>query len=236
MDPTNKDCPNFDPCLLRDSITADFSIKGQFSILSPWNEIYFEDSLFIGRQLKFEATHQNATNYKWYLGTEIVEGPSDSIVYRNISYPVDLPPGRYYAALVVEYDVDEECFPHSTAKDSVYKDFYKISDRDVLIASKFRGVFENEGEDSVTIEIAMIKDFTGPSSDYELIAINLLGNNDSIYTGSSLKAYVNKAAVWEINSLNLLKGDIEIFEDGSSVVWNYSIQGVEKNFRGIIIN
>jgi hypothetical protein len=168
----------------------------RFGVIEPYNSLYFKDSVFLRGQIKFAAIFKNAINYKWYLGTEVIEGPSDSVVFRNITYPIDLPYGSYTAALVIDYEIDSECFPNALGRDSIFKTFKKIPLKQIALASKYKGVFLANPTDTIVLELAVIKNFTGPTGGDQLCAINLLGNSDTIYAGSSLVAYVNKRIAW----------------------------------------
>src|SRR5690606_36172120 len=67
-DPTNTDCPNYDPCFGKDSVTATFQFLARYGVGAdaPW----YPETKFIGSPFRFSAIDTAADSYTWYLGTD----------------------------------------------------------------------------------------------------------------------------------------------------------------------
>lgn len=236
FDPTDPKCENYDPCLMQDSTSAFFSMKEQLSPIPPNSQYYVEDSVFLGQAIKFSALQKDAIYYKWYLGTEIVEGPTDSAVIRHLSNPVDLPLGSYDASLVIVKESDSTCFPLDDGMDSVTRIFYKVDKKDLKVVNRFVGEFEKKPGEQAQIEIAYLKeDPSDPNSEYIMVGINLQNNGDTMEIWPSLSGLVNTRAVWIGGAdLEKLSGELRLNPNNDSVFFEYSLLNVFRSFRGKI--
>jgi hypothetical protein len=217
-DPTNPDCPNYDPCIGENPVTAEFRIFDEIFSGGPEAGTWFEEDVIWDGRVKFSAIEQDAY-YKWYLGQEVVEGFGDSSVIRTT---VNLNPGIYTASLVVEKDPNLTCFPTDSGRDSTFRTFEVKNVCDLLIMNKFKGVFEHAQMDSVVIEF-FPADF-GPGNQgwvyscdpfYRMIGVNLSGSGDSLEFGptGSTTAVLNR--FWKsIGSFGISpNGYFEVFPD-----------------------
>jgi hypothetical protein len=74
-DSTNPDCPNYvapvDPCAGKTEVSADFIIEERISAIGAGKFIP-TDTTLKERHIRFRAITQGATEYKWYVGSEII--------------------------------------------------------------------------------------------------------------------------------------------------------------------
>jgi hypothetical protein len=148
-DASNPDCENYDPCFGKSPVSANFTMSERLGNGPPEMNTLIADTNFTPKaRIVFKAHEKNAY-YKWYLGTEIIEGYGDSVVERNV---FDLPPGRYPAVLVVQKAPDSVCHPMDDGRDSILRYFTVLDWCDLMIHNRFKGVFEDTPNDSVEIE------------------------------------------------------------------------------------
>ncbi len=235
-DPTNPECANYDPCIGQSPVTADFKIFDEiFQIGSEAGNWYEDDVIWDGR-VKFSATEKNAY-YKWYLGQEVIESFADSNVIKTT---FQLDPGVYSAALVVEKNPNLGCFPNDAGRDSTFRTFEVKNVCDLLIMNKFKGVYQDNPEDSLTIEFFPAK--LGPGNQgyqhscYEFLlmaGVNLRGMNDSIWV-SGPTGILDK--FWRQTSTGSLSpiGQFEVFSD-STCLGEYRIIDQDYIFTGKLI-
>jgi len=238
-DPANPDCENYDPCYSVGEVSANFLIEGQLGVLPQHRDIFLEDSLFIsGTYLRFKAFEKEAY-YKWYLGSELIEGYGDSLVIRRL---IDLPPGLYPASLVVEKTPNYDCHPQDDGRDSVIKYFRVIDPCDLMIRNRFRGVFDDLPEDSIDIEFvfADLHFLNAPCSDYFLHGINLMGPNldpESKYDTIKADAWglADSRIDWVGSGGATLNGTALLNREKGTIHLDYSFQNIERVFNGIVI-
>jgi hypothetical protein len=93
-DSGNPKCPNYNPCLNKFEVSADFKIGQIYSASvkhysSVYNDAFIEDSIFpVLCSISFRANEVNA-KYTWYLGSEVI---NESKIDRVFS---GLPKGKY---------------------------------------------------------------------------------------------------------------------------------------------
>ena len=214
-DPSNPECPNYDPCFGENPVTAEFRMFDEIFTAGPEANTWYEDDVIWDGRIKFQAVEKNAY-YKWYLGDQVVEGYGDSVVIRNT---VHLDPGFYPAALVVEKEPNTSCFPQDSGRDSTFRFFQVKNVCDLLIMNKFKGVYEHNPTDSLVIEFFPAK--LGPGNQgYEytcdefllMVAVNLRNDGDSIWA-SGPTGILNR--YWKQRSGGSLApvGDFEVFPD-----------------------
>jgi hypothetical protein len=163
QDPTNPKCENYNPCLSKKPVTADFQI-GQVASAAynhnseKYRKAFFVDSIFPKRcAISFRAEEKDA-KYTWYLGAEILDSKEITRVFS------DLPLGKYTVTLIVEKIPDTLCFPNDDGKDTVTKNFYLVEYCDLNTTGYYKGVID-DSKDSViwwmdvcTIENNILKD------------------------------------------------------------------------------
>lgn len=237
-EPTNPNCENYDPCYGETEVSADFEIGNRFGVLPEVRDIFIEDSLFLsGEFLRFKAKEKGAY-YKWYLGTELIEGYGDSLVGRTL---VNLPVGRYTAALKVNKAPNLDCQPNDDGEDSVMKYFYVVEPCDLMISNRFRGVFEGFEQDSVEIEFIFADfHFTQACAGEQLFGINLLAPNlDSIVgfdtVRTSLIGLADKRAEWRGSGSSDLKGSAYLNRKKQSIELDYYLKRQHHVFHGRVI-
>jgi hypothetical protein len=213
-DPSNPDCPNFDRCLVISGTSADFEILNQFGTTSPYNELFYPDSVTFGGLVKFKAIDSTASLYRWILGADTIEGGTEV---------------RY-----VEKEVDVTCFPADPGFDSRTRLInYKGNTCEAQIINKFKGVFDTNPNDSVQIELLYAFNRI-PTCDLNrsLNAINFFGNGDTILTELSIKGFLNKRVIWNwSNSDSEIVGELIIHND-DSVTAIYEFKEDQRNFLG----
>lgn len=235
-DPSNPECPNYDPCLLENRITANFKIYDDVFSGGPNSDQWFEDDVLYGGRIKFEAVEQDA-NYKWYLGQETLEGTEYHEVVKTL---FDLNPGTYSAALRVQKEPNLQCFPNDTGIDSTFRTFEVVGICDLMIMNKFKGVFESAPNDSIILEFFPYKLLPG-NQDWEVACedisgigyINFSGQHDTILDGSAsgiLNRYFERYTIDQF----IPKGYFEVFID-STCIADYEMYGQQMVFTGKII-
>jgi len=236
-DPTNSECPNYDPCFGENPVTAAFSIYDNKFLSGPNVGGWYEDDVLHWGSVRFRA-HEKDAYYKWYLGQEVVEGFGDSIVVRGIN---DLDPGFYTAALVTQKDANATCFPDDSGRDSTFRFFQVKNVCDLMIMNKFRGVFEGNPTDSVTIELYPAK--LGPgnqgfiydcASGFFIIHVNFGLQSDTLATSNVSRALLDKYYNTGNASVNQVKGFLQVNSD-STCRAEYSLYGIDRVFTGKIV-
>jgi hypothetical protein len=232
-DPSNLECENYDPCFYSSETSADFTIAEQVSPIPPYHIMYVEDTVAVAGEIRFKAIDTTAEYYKWYLGTEIVEGPNEFEVKREIR---TLQLGTYFAALVVQKQVDSACFPLDDGIDSVFQNFYKVNICSLKIANKFKGVFDQGSTDSTIIELGFFNSNINPECgvDGRLYAINFFGANDTIGVSFESIGILNSIVIWNGTGIGTnLNGELKI--EGNKVKATYTYRSIDYSFRGIIL-
>jgi hypothetical protein len=234
-DPANVECPNYDPCYGKLPTTAEFTMSNNFGGDEPWNMQFYEDSIFFGGLIKFEAVDSTADYYQWIFGLDTLEGgPELRTAYRSLY--LSLPPGQYSAKLKVAKNVDKTCFPSDSGRDSIQKSFYFEHNLcKAQVTNKFKGVFEDSPEDSIIIELLMALNRI-PMCDANLHSINFKGDGDTLNAYIDLVGFVNKRVEWARvgGGVPYITGSLYVASD-DSVVADYDMRGIKKKFRGRVI-
>lgn len=149
-DPTNPECPNYDPCFGKMETTAYFTIAQQFGPIGENASLFITDDVVLGGTIKFSAIPQDGATYTWILGIDTVVGGPE--VTTDLG---GLPVGTYPNTLIVTKIMDTLCFPNDPGVAQFTRSFTRISGCDAQITGKFRGIFEGAGPDSVVIELAL---------------------------------------------------------------------------------
>ncbi|MEQ8360286.1 MAG: hypothetical protein RH860_12415 [Cytophagales bacterium] len=234
-DPTDINCPNYDPCFEKSPVKADFTISGALSNVLPYVDSFVVDTAFHGGQLKFEAVDKEADYYKWYLGTEIVEGPNEHTVFRTIN---NLSKGIYTAALMLQKSPDSVCFPFDDGIDSTNQIFTKVDICDLAVVNKFKGVYESNPEDSITLEII---NWNEGQNEYctessRIHVINFGGNKDTLMLLFDIVGLANSVLIANNPPLGGLDGriDIDVKNSTVSAFYRFYNDSTYKQFNGII--
>jgi len=235
-DPTNPECPNYDPCINESPVTAEFKIYDDVFSGGPNADQWFEDDKIYRGRIKFEAVEDSA-NYIWYLGAETITGTEFKEVIKNTG---DLLPGTYTAALVVDKEPNTFCFPEDDGRDSIFKTFDIVGVCDLMIMNKFKGVFESAPQDSVIIEMYPWEFLPGntirvPSCEpnADVAYVNFANDGDTIFDGSAggiLNRYFERFSVDPFIPV----GYLEVSEDGTCIA-EYEMYDELRVFNGRII-
>ncbi len=131
-DPTDSNCPNYDPCFGLGEVSADFFIyeaidTGQGEFTSPeaydirkiyWPIEYYDTDQVLTFGAYFEAKIEDADRYEWHIGSEIITSRS---FYRQ-----DFPLGASIpVTLIVEKKPNLNCFPYDDGRDTLTRVFKK---------------------------------------------------------------------------------------------------------------
>ncbi len=160
-DPTNRRCPNYDPCLSYVPANADFDIlEVLFAIpnCGDRESTTFElqvDTVFPRGDITFRALHQ-ADKYYWKIGSDPkVFTDKEFSLYFNVTAV-----GNINVTLIAEKDDFQHCTLSSTSRDTVTKTFHILSPPDnsmtdpwSLLHGNWRGSDTENPEDTFNIEI-----------------------------------------------------------------------------------
>ncbi len=168
-DPTNPECPNYNPCLNIKEYTADFYCSG-----IPYNnrrfdtiplEYRIQEDYVLGDQSAAFVSTQAAVKHYWRLGNREFRDSIFSLVF------LQQDKGHKFEVMhVIEYPLTPEykkCYPKATGRDTVIKSFTIESGRviDMPIWGKYKGYVDIFPNREVTIEIVpkMIPQNVDPS-------------------------------------------------------------------------
>jgi hypothetical protein len=122
-DSTNPDCPNYvapvDPCAGKTEVSAEFVIEELISALGA-GEFIPTDTTLKERHIRLRATIQGATEYKWYVGSEIITDVQSVTRF----FPEQWAGSNIPITLVVRKIPDNACFPNDDGYDSITKVFH----------------------------------------------------------------------------------------------------------------
>lgn len=159
IDPTNPECPNYDPCHGVEPPSAAFTI--QESILSsyPSNRWVWtpDDNYFMANgDIRFTSPFFDSKyKHTWYLGAEIIHDPM--FVRSHAAVSNEQRPYQITVSHVLEYPLDNECFANATGKDSVARIYTLQRYHDELMSfGVYRGAFEGQ-RDSFDFAIRRIR-------------------------------------------------------------------------------
>jgi hypothetical protein len=120
-DPTNPQCPNYvapDPCANSREVSAEFVIEERISA-APVVEWIPTDTTLKNKNVQFRAILQDADEYKWYIGSELLYTPQVSRYFSEQWAGSNIP-----ITLVVRKNPDTNCFPNDDGYDSLTKFFH----------------------------------------------------------------------------------------------------------------
>jgi hypothetical protein len=206
--------------------------------VGEFSDVYVEDSLIAdGQYVRFRALEDSAY-YKWYLGTEIVEGYEHQEVVRRMNVPF----GQYDAHLVVQKNPDTACFPMDDGLDSASKDFKHVPLCELMIHNKFKGVFDDTPNDSIVIEFLFSDRNYVPCTEINLLyGISLLapqtfpnGKYDTINT--FVDAVSDSRVEWNGTGGTRMQGSAQLDRNLKTIHIEYTYQRTERVFNGVVTN
>lgn len=232
-DPTNPECANYDPCYGKEATSADFAILQPYAQVGPNAGIYFEDSVTFGAAMRFVAEDTTADTYRWILGLDTIY---DEVEVSSSTF--NLPVGSYPVSLRVTKEVDSLCFPLDNGVDEKTKFFTKIDGCDAAIWGDYRGVFENEIGDSLSVSIVVsssdnsIEPCDPQSTTSAVFGINLFGHDDTIRlfgNGRINTRYSFTIGSVSTNNIGEAILDLEI----GAIEIKYTVEDENRFFNGI---
>ncbi|MEZ4775013.1 MAG: hypothetical protein R3D00_17650 [Bacteroidia bacterium] len=144
-DPTNPECPNYNPCMEEVPLNADFVMEESFSsdIALP-----LQDTMYKLSQLLLTAV-QEMESYEWIIGTDTNHRKTPSVVI-EFGYPYGPIP-----ITLIGKRKSSACFPGDDGIDTVTKTVYVVDLFDLPLWGKYRGQTTSRVVDSFTVELAV---------------------------------------------------------------------------------
>ncbi|MCA1763470.1 MAG: hypothetical protein LC664_10815 [Flavobacteriales bacterium] len=181
-DPTNPECPNYDPCWDKEEPNASFFTEDRLTWPEFGENLWIHDTILKGGLIRFRSPFEGeGISHKWYVGTEILEEPSITRNFTNVQRPTTITVSH-----VITYPVDTICYPFASGRDSIVQNFHLIDSISELltIENTFRGVLNNQ-TDSFDFKCRALRHFWGTparwnSAGWGFYLINFHNNQDSV--------------------------------------------------------
>lgn len=151
-DPTNPNCPNYDPCYGKKPVTADFEMSQGWRSAPPkhldrWNpDVAFGRGLVGFKPIGYDA-EDTTVKYTWILGAETIYEYSferDFIDTKEKEIPI---------TLIVEKQPNLDCYPEDDGKDTLTQMIRLVdSPCEFLTNGDFKVLFEGE-QDSAIVKV-----------------------------------------------------------------------------------
>lgn len=210
-DPNNPQCPNYDPCIGHEEITADFVVAQRAAVGGPEVTVWIPTYRIIAytfSAVKFTANIEGAT-YKWTLGSETIY---EKEFVR--SFPLELVGQTIPVTLVVEKTPDFSCFPQDDGIDTLTKNLYIIDECDASILSEFRGAWDHAPLDTFNVKIAFYPDqFNTPCLKEFVVNFDQLNDSCEVdqngFTDNYFSFYSEAAACSNARGKAYLEDDLE---------------------------
>jgi hypothetical protein len=194
--------------------------------------------------VKFRALEDSAY-YRWELGTEVVEGYDKQEIIRALNVPL----GTYANILTVTKDPDTLCHPMDDGVDTQTRSFEVISACNTMIINRFKGVFTDNPNDSVTIEF-YFGDFqgrpAGPNCENsrDIWAVDLLQGttayipkHDTIPTELEFTdGFSDKLIEWKGSGSGSMKGTAQLDRINHTIELDFTYANLSRKFIGIVKN
>ncbi|MFZ6050765.1 hypothetical protein [Halocola ammonii] len=236
-DPTDPECPNYDPCFGVEEPSAEFFIEDQ-----AWdafeNEPIFvpQQDLLVGYDIRFRSEYQNPEyTHTWYIGVDTFPNPSVVVDFSDVSRP-----NTITVSHVIEYPVDSTCYPLSSGRDSVSRTFDLMHYWDELptVGNTFRGVLEGQ-TDSFDFRLKMhlpdgsIPQWGDSFAEIGFYRVNWHNDGDSVQMADSFTAtehYLSKRGSLPI-------GNLVIDSNTNEVLFEYRWLSTEEFvFKGRVLD
>lgn len=231
-DPTNPECINYDPCYGSTETTAFFTIAQQYWPAGENADVYIEDDIVTGGELKFSAIPQEGATYTWILGADTIVG--DFEITRTLG---DLPDGTYENSLIVTKVPDTVCFPLDDGVADFTRSFTRIDGCERAVLGRYIGLFEAQSSDSVIIEVASSPSLNEiePCDSQSLLgaihSVNFNLQNDTIRL--FLNGYANSRLSFEsLGSVGTPTGEFIYDPELDRAIANYHIDEISYSFIG----
>lgn len=228
-DPTNPECPNYDPCFGKEEPNASFFTEDRLIYPEFGEYLWINDSILKGGPVRFRSPFEGAgITHTWYIGAEVIEETS---VTRNFSQVQR--PATITVSHVITYPISTLCYPAATGRDSIAQTFYLIDYISELLTvdNTFRGVLNNE-TDSFDFKFRALQTFTGEpaqtsTSGYSIYMINFHNNQDSVRNDGV--DFTNTQ--FALSDEGPLRGLLIIDPEELSVEMNYHFVNDETEYR-----
>lgn len=235
FDPSNPECENYDPCYGIERPTAKFAIGAR--VRNNDGDIeYVEDAyVFPGILTQFRSEFEGeGFTHTWYVGSEVLH---DNRVIRDFT-TVKNRPAIISISHVLDYPIDQKCYPLDIGRDSVSQTFYLIKYWDELLTNgTFRVLLESE-QDSFDFKIKRLElDGAKPeaaNSGGLSFAVNFHNEGDS--TDSFSFSEVNNLGYFTGNGFTRPDGFMRVDSVSKEMIAEYKFRGENFKLRGRKIN
>jgi hypothetical protein len=151
-EPTNPQCPNYDPCYGIGPVTAQFDAFERLGASASLNKFIITSDKFLNNVIKFEAKELGA-NYSWTIGTETLNTRSVVRSFTNENLIGQIIP----VTLVVEKTPNLSCNPNDDGRDSLTRYFEVLGRCGTLLKDTFVGVWKETPMDTFEVSIRYTK-------------------------------------------------------------------------------
>lgn len=234
-DPSNPECPNYDPCFGKEEPNAGFFTEDRLIWPEFGEYLWINDSVLRGGPVRFRSPFEGSdVSHVWYVGAETLTTPMVERNFSDVSRPAFITISH-----VITYPIDSLCYPEATGRDSVAYTFYLIDYMSELLTidRTFRGVINNE-TDSFNFKIRCLEGHTGnpvqiSSSNWTYFGINFHNSYDSLQFPASSVTNTH----FSIYDPDLRGALLVIDPEDMSVEMNYKFffDPTEYTFRGRLL-
>ena len=234
-DPSNLECPNYDPCFGKEEPNASFFTEDRLIYPEFGEYLWIHDSILVGGSIRFRSPFEGPNiTHIWYIGTETLEQTSVERNFSAVQRPTNITVSH-----VISYPVDSLCYPEATGRDSLSQTFFLIDYYSELLTidNTFRGVLNNQ-TDSFDFKFRALQGFTGipgqiSTSGVNIYMINFHNSQDSVRNDGF--SFTNTH--FSLRDGGFPRGLLQIDPDDLSVELNYTFidDETEYTFRGRVI-
>ncbi|MEL6626649.1 MAG: hypothetical protein AAFQ83_04985 [Bacteroidota bacterium] len=153
-DPSDPDCPNYDPCFEVSPISADFDIMAQLRYYDSerngfGDTLVSRDTMRVGTRVKFVAPEGYDT-YEWKVGKDprTFDEPTVSLLFTE-------PEGRVRVQLIVTSERQTNCLSPTERRDTLEKSFTIVPFQTAPIFGRYRGVLDSAPADSFDVSLTL---------------------------------------------------------------------------------
>jgi hypothetical protein len=139
--------------------------------------------------------------------------------------------------LVTEKAVDSACIATYATKDSVFRYFYKPDRNELLHASWYKGVYQENPFDTVEFELFYLSGFfRGSSIGMDRLFCLNLANSQDTFSSDRIAAMVNSRIFFRSDNIQIPSGELFINPNDSAVNFNFRMFEKDWSFSGKIIS
>ena len=151
-DPSDPDCKNYDPCLGKEPVSAEFEMGVSFYQHAGKHAL--QDTFMVsdtviggGRMVEFHGPKGYAS-YRWKIGLDDRE-----FTERNFSLRFLYPEPRLEIRLIVERTPNPDCFPGDDGRDTTIQYLTVVPADSAPILGRYRGILASNPQDSLEVRI-----------------------------------------------------------------------------------